>query len=348
MSTPDSVSPTDQTDGSVIGQPEHPQGETADELRRRGLRSGRLVVLIFLALLGAGVPLLALSPTLNPADLLLGRYRYQDAPELVGMTQPKAIQALVREGLSSSSAFAFSANTPRGEITAQDPPPGEPVRRGGKVKLTVSRGQEDFVVPELVGSTRASVEKLFDNTGVKVEVVEFPSENDVAGEVIRQDPLPGNVLRTGNTLSLVVSMGAERRDVPEVRRLPSDGAAFILGNAGFIVEKVTKERDPFLPKGAVLRTKPAAGQNLNKGTKVELVVSDGPPQAKVPGLVGTQETQAIESLESVGIIAATTTELVNPRDPNNGKVLSQVPDAGTMLDPGDVVELTVARGGAPG
>ena len=62
-------------------------------------------------LLGAGVPLLALSPTLNPADLLLGRYRYQDAPELLGMTQPKAIQALVREGLSSSSAFAFSANT---------------------------------------------------------------------------------------------------------------------------------------------------------------------------------------------------------------------------------------------
>lgn len=50
----------------------------------------------------------------------------------------------------------------------------------------------------------------------------------------------------------------------------------------------------------------------------------------------------------MGIIAATTTELVNPRDPNNGKVLSQVPDAGTMLDPGDVVELTVARGGAPG
>ena len=48
---------------------------------------------------------------------------------------------------------------------------------------------------------------------------------DVAGEVIRQDPLPGEVVRSGDTLALVVSQGAQKRKVPEVRRLPAAGAA---------------------------------------------------------------------------------------------------------------------------
>ncbi len=321
---------------------------TFAELRRRGLGSGQLVVLSFLVILGAGIPLLALSPTLNPADLLLGRYRFQETPDLIGLTQPKAIQSLVREGLNSSVRFDYSATVPRGEVATQEPPSGDPVRRGGTVTLTVSRGKAEFVVPKLVGSTRGSVEKLFAQTGVKVDIAEFPTEDDVAGEVIRQDPLPGEVVRSGDTLALVVSQGAVKRKVPEVRRLPAAGAAFILGNAGFVVDGVTLERDPFLPKGAVVRTDPAVGKNLNKDTVVELIVSDGPPQVKAPTLVGTQETQALESLESIGLVAATTTELVRPSDPTNGEVLTQQPEPGTLMDPGDVIAISVAREGTPG
>ncbi|MBK9559113.1 MAG: PASTA domain-containing protein [Candidatus Microthrix sp.] len=321
---------------------------TFAELRRRGFESGQLVVLSFLLVLGAGIPLLALSPTLNPADLLLGRYRFQETPDLIGLTQPKAIQALVREGLDSTVRFDYSATVPRGEVAAQDPPSGDPVRRGGKVTVTVSRGKAEFVVPKLVGTTRRSVEKLFADTGVALDIAEFPTEDAVAGEVIRQDPLPGEVVRSGDTLALVVSQGAQKRKVPEVRRLPAAGAAFILGNAGFVVDGVTLERDPFLPKGAVVRTDPAVGKNLNKDTVVELVVSDGPPQVKAPTLVGTQETQALESLESIGLVAATTTRLVGPSDPINGEVLTQKPDAGTLMDPGQVVEILVAREGTPG
>jgi serine/threonine-protein kinase len=267
---------------------------------------------------------------------------------VVDLTQPKAIQRLVREGLDAEVDFAYSATVPRGEVAAQDPAAGEPVRRGGTVALTVSRGQAEFVIPNLVGTTKESVDKVFADTGILLEVLELPSEDRVAGEVIRQDPLPGEVVQTGDTVNLVVSQGAQKRKVPEVRRLPSEGAGFILGNAGFEVEKVTLERDPFLPKGAVLRSDPPAGKNLDKGTKVELIVSDGPPQVKVPRLVGTQEAQALESLESVGLIAATTTQLGGPTDPLNGQILSQEPAQVTTLDPGEVVELVVGRQGTGG
>lgn len=306
------------------------------------------MVLSFLVVLGAGIPLLALSPTLNPADLLLGRYRFQESPDLAGLTQPKAIQALVREGLDSTVGFAYSPSVPRGEVATQDPPAGDPVRRGGTVTLSVSRGKADFVVPKLVGTTRRSVEALFDETGVTLDIVEFPSEDDAAGEVIRQDPLPGEVVRSGDTLALVVSEGAKKRKLPQVRRLSAPGAAFILGNAGFVVDVVTPERDPFLPQGAVVRTNPAAGKNLKKNAKVELIVSDGPPQVKAPSLVGTQEAQALQSLESVGLVAATTTELVRSSDPANGQVREQTPEPGTLMDPGDLIEISVARGGVPG
>ena len=47
-------------------------------------------------------------------------------------------------------------------------------------------------------------------------------------------------------------------------------------------------------------------------------------------------------------MAATTTRLVGPSDPINGEVLTQKPDAGTLMDPGQVVEILVARGGTPG
>lgn len=344
----DPAPPSERTDAPSTADQPGGRRNLIESLRRRTMGSGQLVVLSFLVVLGAGIPLLALSPTLNPADLLLGRYRFQETPDLAGLTQPKAIQALVREGLESTVRFDYSAAVPRGEVADQDPPAGDPVRRGGTVTLSISRGKAEFVVPKLVGTTKVSVEKLFAETGVALDIAEFPSEDDAAGEVIRQDPLPGEVVRSGDTLALVVSQGANKRKLPEVRRLPAAGAAFILGNAGFVVEKVTLERDPFLPEGAVVRTEPAAGKNLNKDTVVELIVSDGPPQVKAPSLVGTQEAQAVESLESIGLVAATTTELVRPSDPTNGEVLTQQPEAGTLLDPGQLVEILVAREGTPG
>ena len=101
----------------------------------RGLRSGTMVVAFVLALIAACIPLFATSPTLNPIDLLMGRYKYVVTPDLSKLTQPKAIQALDRLGLSAEVEVAFS-NKLRGSVVSQFPESGDRVARNGTVKLT--------------------------------------------------------------------------------------------------------------------------------------------------------------------------------------------------------------------
>ena len=56
--------------------------------------------------------------------------------------------------------------------------------------------------------------------------------------------------------------------------------------------------------GRVLAQDPLPGQQLLPGAAVSLGVSDGPPELRVPPLVGLGETTAVELLEQLGFEAA--------------------------------------------
>ena len=131
--------------------------------------------------------------------------------------------------------------------------------------------------------------------------------------------------------------------VPNVVGDPEDDAVETLEDAGFGVQ-VDTEFDPEVRRGLVISQDPPAGDRVEEGTEVTLVVSRGPPPEVVPNVVGQTEEDAGESLVEAGFVVGT----VTPResDEDEGIVLEQDPPGDSEARPGTAVNLVVSSGPA--
>jgi serine/threonine-protein kinase len=98
--------------------------------------------------------------------------------------------------------------------------------------------------------------------------------------------------------------------------------------------------DARVPAGAVLSQTPLAQSRVTPNAEVSVVLSTGPAKRQVPMLVGQKLEQAKAALEQAGLTLGPINEAAEG-DP--GIVAATVPPAGTELDPGAAVVLSVPQ-----
>jgi len=188
-----------------------------------------------------------------------------------------------------------------------------------------------------------------ESQGFKVAAVDRVHRDLPAGTVIEQDPTPGSesmdcVLVFFSCdkpdVTLTVSSGPGRTKVPQVAGLAEEDAVKRLRKAGFATAARRQASDT-VAEGIVISSDPASGSVARRGTLVTLTVSSGPRLVKVPVVVGEQRSVAIEELRSRGLSPA-----VQERDDDApaGQVVQQSPSAGTRLQSGSTVTITISRG----
>jgi hypothetical protein len=91
--------------------------------------------------------------------------------------------------------------------------------------------------------------------------------------------------------------------------------------------------------GTVLSSSPAAGRRVKKGSVVTLAVSLG-NQVHVDSVVSDTQDDATSALQAQGLNPVVNQEVTS--DTPDGQVMSQDPPAGTLVDKGSTVTLTVA------
>jgi anti-sigma regulatory factor (Ser/Thr protein kinase) len=90
-----------------------------------------------------------------------------------------------------------------------------------------------------------------------------------------------------------------------------------------------------------IRTVPREGIEVTKGTRVRLLVSNGPEQVTVPDVTGLSRDSAENLLTGEGLeVAVEERESEEPED----EVIAQNPVAGTELERGETVTITVSTG----
>ena len=94
------------------------------------------------------------------------------------------------------------------------------------------------------------------------------------------------------------------------------------------------------PKGTVVRTSPAANQQVPRGSPVDVYVSKGPQ--KVPDVVGMQQADAEKALRDAGYVPVPVTSSTSDRP--QGEVIQQVPGAGQREPQGTQVTIVVSAG----
>ncbi len=198
-----------------------------------------------------------------------------------------------------------------------------------------------FEVPDLRGLGLASARERLTGNGLElgaVDSIRHPSIPQAL--IVGQSPLPGQVARPLAPVGVTLSLGPEMRSIPDVTRLDEDGARIVLESSGFLVAVDTAQSD--VERGRVISTRPSATTVLALPAEVRIVVSTGPPLVPMPLVLGLEEAEAVGLLSSLGLDVVEVTEVFRfGRD--RGIVVEQEPAAGTLLERGSEVQLSVGR-----
>jgi serine/threonine-protein kinase len=143
----------------------------------------------------------------------------------------------------------------------------------------------------------------------------------------------GLALAFRSTPGLVTVPNLEGKSVAEATKLAeARGLQVTIGREAYSED---------VPAGRVIEHLPYPGKVVREGRSVELVVSLGPPRAKVPDLVGKSRADALSRLESAGLRLGTVS-----RNPESSKpaeeVLSQNPPPGKEVAIGTEVNVIVS------
>jgi len=198
----------------------------------------------------------------------------------------------------------------------------------------------DVTVPRVVGKDLPTATSQLRTAGFETTVDRVTSGRP-ANQVLAQDPAGGEQAKDGSTVTLTVSSGPGQVAVPSVDGLGEQKATAMLVDKGLVVDRVVRQADDTVPEGRVIKTSPAAGTSVDRGSDVTLYVSSGPKQIAVPDVVGLTQREAQQTLGNRGFQFTIAEEGSADQEP--GTVLRQDPAAGMKVDPGTSVALVVAR-----
>ena len=320
---------------------------TAAQRQQSDGRGGMYAVIGFLALIAlvvGGIVLFnALAKDKQPSEFAM--------PDVANQVLEAGSQALVDAGLQlNAPVIEENPAFAEGTITRTDPVAGTTVLRGQVVTVFYNPVKTSFALDDLAGKTQQEAIDYLNGQGLVLNSAIVTENNpDVeAGKVIRTDPAAGTQVNQGDVITLVISAGVNQVAIPPVTGLSeADATANLTTDAYQFVITVAEEVSETVELGTAIRTDPAAGQLVAKGSPITLYVSSGPAPVKVPPLEGLSEAAARASLESKGLGVDVTYQNVPIGDPKDGKVITQSIASGTDVAPGTVVKLKVGKAPAP-
>jgi beta-lactam-binding protein with PASTA domain len=270
--------------------------------------------------------------------LAFGPLQRVTVPDVLGRTPTEAAAILATANLSlETSASDYSEDYAEGQIISTDPVPASSTRTGSTIEAVVSKGPERYDVPKLKKLTVKEADVALGAANLELGVQTEAYDDSVkAGDIVSSEPPAGTSVKPATAVAVVVSLGPEPVEMPNL--VGTDGAAAVatLEDLGLKVDRSNKTSES-VAKDLVISTDPGAGTTTFRGEKVEVVVSKGPPLVAVPNVVGKSESSARSELEQAGFQVSVNKPL--------GFVVfgvnSQNPRGGTKAPKGSTVTITV-------
>lgn len=131
-------------------------------------------------------------------------------PNLVGQSRRSVEIALQQIGLRIDTVYTeFNPDYPKGTVAWQFPKPGDHIKKGMGLQITVSQGlpPDFFQVPQLFGMSMQNAKDLLTKARLKVGKISYKQNEDlVPYTVLDQSIAPGTVLDQTIQVDLVLSI----------------------------------------------------------------------------------------------------------------------------------------------
>ena len=212
-----------------------------------------------------------------------GIYTSVTVPDLTSLTEKDAI-SLIKNNykyFDYSIEYKDNPNVIPGSVISQIPSPSTMRKLYGingriRIKLTVSRTNEQITLPNLIGQNARDVALELKNAGVNVTLSEIYSDKVNPGKIISSSHPAGSHLQKNDTVQITASLGKKINyiSVPNLIGMSESDAISLLKNQGLEVNKVIYKSSPF-PLGTVLEQSLNHGSYIREGSKISFTVSCG-------------------------------------------------------------------------
>ncbi len=203
-------------------------------------------------------------------------------------------------------------------------------------------------VPPIAGQSVPAYEAELTHLGLAYSPPVGVNSNTVPLNVVMQvTPPPGTQVKRNFTLQIQYSLGPQEVTVPDVVGLPQTQAISVLQGYGLTTAVSTVQTySKTAPIGYVAATVPPAGAQVGQNQTVTLTLSEGPPPNSnlLPSYVGQPEAAVETALQQSNLTLGTVTKTAQKTGWPAGIVTATSPAEGTVIQPGETVNLTVSSG----
>ena len=204
-----------------------------------------------------------------------------EVPKVIGMEPAAAEKLLEDAGLKvERGEDVRSDEVEKDQIASQSPEAGERAEKGDTVTIMVCIGKPTGIVPGVVGQEYdKTIEVYLEAEGYKVGSITEEESDAEKGEIIRQNPVEGTEAEQGTKIDLVISKGTDKLNMPSLLGQTIDEAKQTLKDCGFVLGKTKYAESTVYAKNIVMDQSYPPGDKVKKGTKVDIIVSKGEPEA---------------------------------------------------------------------
>ena len=238
---------------------------------------GGLGLLVIIALLIVTLP------------TLLG-FKKVDVPDVADEMEADAIEILEEAGFKiKESLEELSDEVDAGKVIKTNPDAGKLREIGTEITLYVSIGKEKIEIDDYTDHDYDRVESLLESQYQSIESIEKYSDKP-AGTILEQNPKAGSEIIPSETdLVFTVSKGKELLKLESL--IGFDEAEFIEygRKTGIDITVIKQDHSQTIEEGRVISQTPLPGAEVERGSKVQVVLSKGEPKKAVKSITKSVE-----------------------------------------------------------
>lgn len=231
-------------------------------------------------------------------------------PNLEGKTEEEAEKLLKESSLGFRVEERKNSNTiEKGYIIEQLVKAGEVVDKNSQVKVIVSDGPKEIVVPNVLNKTKEEAESILmgDEYGLVVVFDYEINEEIEANKVIKTTPSADTKAKFGDKITVIISQGADTSDVkvPDLKDKTKEEAKAELEELGLTLKIIKEEDSSSVGKGRIISQDIQKGKDVPRGTEIKVIVSLGEKVTEEPTpTVNNLKTVIFPSMDYNGTTAS--------------------------------------------
>lgn len=204
---------------------------------------------------------------------------------------------------------------------------------------------EETTVPDVTGFEEEAAREAILAESLDVEVEPVASDELEPGQIVRQDPRGGRVVKEGTVVTLFVVASREEVELDDYTSYTFTQAERLLTQLGFTVDEPQEREDNSVGENTVISQNPSPGTMVVPAETMIVLTVAVPETIQLDDLINQTEEDVRSYFNSENLRGSYEREY--DEDIAEGRVISQSPEPLTELEQGDSVSVVLSRGPEP-